>query len=201
MPETGSVARPTARLRELRFWSDTFHSTQRFRVGQGNRLSAFGRQMDTAAATLVPQAKDMSELTDDLEQLAEREMRRILQQMPIWTAWLGHVKGIDARLGGVLLSLLLPPLPGRSVATWYKAAGLDPIRSEGKLASDATVASDRLVVSEVRVASEEGVGSDGSLASDAMLVSECVVASEAELVSDTPLASDTLLVSDYSVAS
>ena len=178
MPETGSVARPTARLRELRFWSDTFHSTQRFRVGQGNRLSAFGRQMDTAAATLVPQAKDMSELTDDLEQLAEREMRRILQQMPIWTAWLGHVKGIDARLGGVLLSLLLPPLPRRSVATWYKAAGLDPIRSEGKLASDATMASDGALGSDTGLASDNRVVSDGSVASDRLVVSEVRVASE-----------------------
>src|SRR3990167_9470628 len=177
MPETGSVARPTARLRELRFWSDTFHSTQRFRVGQGNRLSAFGRQMDTAAATLVPQAKDMSELTDDLEQLAEREMRRILQQMPIWTAWLGHVKGIDARLGGVLLSLLLPPLPGRSVATWYKAAGLDPIRSDDG------------VVSDKQLASEEGMVSDVAMASDSSLVSEDVVASDVPLVSDSGFSS------------
>ena len=201
MPETGSIARPTARLRELRFWADTFHSTQRFRVGQGNRLSAFGRQMDTAAATIIPQAKDMSELTDDLEQLAEREMRRILQQMPIWTAWLGHVKGLDARLGGVLLSLLLPPLPGRSVATWYKAAGLDPVRSDHGLVSDMRLVSDTRLGSDRPLASDDGVVSDKQLASDRAVGSDTPLASEKMLVSDKPLVSDEQLVSENVVAS
>lgn len=110
----------------------TAASVEKARVAVSNRLSALQRGAD-AVERPVPSV--YQEVYQELERLEDRfdpYIAEVVAQEPVWDYWLGHIRGVDTKLAGLILAGLLPVQEGFHVGSWYKAAGLIPQEHNGE---------------------------------------------------------------------
>lgn len=74
--------------------------------------------------------REIAEVMEALEERCEKQLAKLVKQHPTWH-WLSQVKGIGPQTAALLLGYLLPPRADKGPSSWYKAAGLAPIETEG----------------------------------------------------------------------
>ncbi len=114
---------PVADRAALRLLHDTQVSVEKIRIQVGNRVGALERGDDQAEGVIRDAYAALHDQLKEQEELFEALMAHEAEQHPAYP-WLKMVKGIGPALASQLLSMLLPPLPGKGPSTWYKAAGL-----------------------------------------------------------------------------
>lgn len=105
----------------LRALADSYESIQSVRIEGENRLRAIAQQADETEPVrinIMQRLADMKKIEHDIQ----GDMLAHLQELPVWTEFLLHIKGIGMTLGAKLLALELSP--ERNLTSWTAYFGL-----------------------------------------------------------------------------
>jgi len=95
------MTQPNAQLKKIKNAAGSLYDLQKLRIQSGNRATSIKADLDEKDVAFLAA---MSTGLDQVEHIAEKELKRHLRGYPIYETWLKKQSGVGTKMSGVIIS-------------------------------------------------------------------------------------------------